>query len=906
MIPAGNAKNIVDATLVAAVNAPEPPTMEALSRIMAALRVAFPVPDDQFTACEMFVQAKLILRMEKGVVVAPRFEKWLRHRKPDIDKFYWNRFRLYLLSQGWGPIVVNALDEVVDDLLDYAGDPHANGSWKRRGLVVGDVQSGKTATYTALCNKAADAGYRLIILLAGTLNSLRYQTQLRLDEGFIGFDSAEVLANRIADNRNGIGVGRFDNSRAPHAYTSKIGDFDASTLKIRTRLDGLSAPVLIVIKKNKGILANLHSWLQTQNPSADGKIPVPLLLIDDEADAASVNTGKESDPRAINAGIRNLLSLFSRSSYVGFTATPFANVFIAPDSRTAMLGDDLFPSDYIYSLEPPNNYIGPVKVFEDAPDQFLRYFDDAASIFPPKHKKDLQVDTLPESLVDAVMSFLLVNAIRDLRGHGNAHRSMLVNVSWANAVQGQVARLLKEELDETVRDVQAFARYSPDIALKESAKLRQLRAIWEREHGRTEFNWPQVQDALFDAIKAVVVRTVNMTSPTKRLDYDANEAKGLRVIAIGGNALSRGLTLEGLSTSYIFRNSQAYDTLLQMGRWFGYRPGFDDLCRIWMTRAAAGWYSHITRATEELRAELRRMYDFNLTPRQFGLRVRDHPDSLIVTARVKMRTAAPISEGVSLSLRLLEGARLPKQEAALAENARAVERFLAAVIESGADVVAPRTRRATHLWTGVPKSLVADLLRVFHVHPTSTNFQPQQIARFLFESKVDDLNSWDVAISSGERGNAPYEFARLRTFTVKRQLIENDGAMQIFRLRLGSAGDEIIGLSGPQVNRAKVAIAQNRARNLKPMEDYEYRKVRQRPLLLVYFVKASDSETEISTMEPALDPFVSVALSMPQYDDDGESPLVLYQANQVWQQMRLSLQAETDEDELLESDARVG
>ena len=258
-------------------------------------------------------------------------------------------------------------------------------------------------------------------------------------------------------------------------------------------------------------------------------ISVPLLLIDDEADAASVNTGSDENPRAINAAIRKLLSLFSRSSYVGFTATPFANIFISPDTVHEMLQDDLFPEDYIYSLEPPSDYIGPVNMFEDDEDRFLRVFDDAEAIFPKRHKKELEVRELPSSLFDALASFLIVNAIRDLRGHGKAHRSMLVNVSWANNVQNQVARLLKDELESIIRHVQSYAAYKPDHALGRSEKLRFLKTVWEREHQNAGFSWPEIQEVLFDAIKAVDVRAINMSSGTSRLDYDANKARGLKL-----------------------------------------------------------------------------------------------------------------------------------------------------------------------------------------------------------------------------------------------------------------------------------------------------------------------------------------------------------------------------------------
>lgn len=899
------AKNLADATIAIIANDEDSPTATRVDSVLHAMRAAIPMSDADFESARRHVQARLILVMDKGIVVATKFEHWLRHKKADMPTYYWQRFRSHLVHDlGWGFKVVRALDDTTDDLLDYAGDPAASGAWKRRGLVVGNVQSGKTATYTALCNKAADAGYKLIILLAGTLNSLRYQTQQRLDEGFVGFDRAQA---NLPGGGAVIGVGRFDNSHAPNAFTTKLSDFDAGTLNIRTRLDGLSQPALMVVKKNKTILRNLHKWLKDQNPSSSGKIDVPLLLIDDEADAASVNTGDETNPRAINAGIRELLKLFSKSSYVGFTATPFANVFISPDSATEALEDDLFPRDYIYSLEPPSNYIGPVRIFLQQPEQFLRPIEDAAPFFPPKHKKDLIVDELPESLYDATYCFLLVNAIRDLRGQINSHRSMLVNVSWANNVQMQVADLLKREVDAVILDAKSYGRLTLAQALRESSRLQRLHAVWTAQFSSLPHSFEDILAVLYDGIKAIDVRAVNMTSKTSRLDYDANMSLGLRVIAVGGNALSRGLTLEGLSTSYLFRNSQAYDTLLQMGRWFGYRPGYDDLCRIWLTDEAAGWYTHITEATEELRSELRRMHRLNSTPEEFGLRVRAHPDALIVTARNKMRSATEVVEAeVNLSARRIDGVRLPSRVQALENNTQAVGRLLSA-LASPCLMPDAGKRAGSTLWRNVPKRHIVDLLSDFQLHPSDLSFQAQQIAAFLQDADISELSEWDVTIAAGKENNTAGMIGGVPYRTVLRGLIPNaqERSIEIYKIRLGTSGDEAVGLSVDDLERSAKAWELDKAEHAK---NYYYRIARGRPLLILYFIEASQSENiqnSNALKEPPYKPFISLSLSFPRYAG-GESRPVIYNANKVWQQMRLSLASEIDEDLENEDAALVG
>ena len=471
--------------------------------------------------------------------------------------------------------------------------------WKRRGLVLGDVQSGKTATYTALACKAGDAGYKLIILLTGTLEMLRRQTQERLDEGFVSFDSSGIL-NQIRSSR-AVGVGLIDSRKSAGVFTSREKDFSKTLLNaLGFRLDAFNVPVLVVIKKNKRILENLERWLTDFNAGSNRTIDVPMLLIDDEADSASVNANPlAADPTQINKRIRALLRLFTKSSYIGFTATPFANIFIDPETEHEMLGDDLFPRDFIYTLEPPTNYAGPNALFAEEPTlQIRRIIDDADDLFSPKHKAYLAVESLPPSLHVAIQAFILTNALRDLRHEGPSHRSMLVNVSRFTAVQDQVATLTHAYLSRLQQDIRNYSQLPEAEALRNHS-LADLRNTWDQEYHTPEFRWGTVQRALLTAALPIVVRAVNQRTGAASLDYAKHRESGLRVIAVGGNSLSRGLTLEGLSTSYFFRNSQMYDTLLQMGRWFGYRDGYKDLCRLWLTDDAAQWYAHITLATEE-------------------------------------------------------------------------------------------------------------------------------------------------------------------------------------------------------------------------------------------------------------------------------------------------------------------
>ena len=293
------------------------------------------------------LQSRLIVSMDTGDSINKKetYRPWLSNKKASFEFFYWNRYAKYLeIDKKWSKGVVATIDEVSDRVLDLLGDPTEPGAWQRRGLVLGDVQSGKTANYTAVINKAADTGYKVIILLSGIIENLRRQTQERLDEGFIGRSSKAALQKKQETIIKG--VGNIDPKKFAMAFTTESNDFKVNTVRsINMSLNNSNQPVLFVLKKNGTSLENLISWLRTYNmEGANGTIDLPLLLIDDEADNASVNTRATSDPTKINKLIRTLLNLFRRSSYVGVTATPFANIFIEPETTDEMLKDDLFPA----------------------------------------------------------------------------------------------------------------------------------------------------------------------------------------------------------------------------------------------------------------------------------------------------------------------------------------------------------------------------------------------------------------------------------------------------------------------------------------------------------------------------------------------------------------------------------
>ncbi len=878
----------LERTIVVSLPNDRPPTEQEIRDLATRLRAVFPVADEEFDALLRQLHAKLSIEMDTGTALVAEHAPWLNALKPSIDPFYWDRFYKFLQKKDWPPRVVSTLDRVTDDILDLVGNPTQATPWKRRGLVVGDVQSGKTATYTALCCKAGDVGYRLIILLTGTLESLRRQTQERLDEGFVGLDSSGEL--RKIRSRAAIGVGLIDGRKDAGVFTSREHDFKKALLNaLGFRLDSFKIPVLVVVKKNKKILEHLERWLTEFNAGAGGFIDAPVLVIDDEADSASVNTRSAAeDPTAINTRIRALLRLFTHSSYVGFTATPFANVFIDPDNVDDMLGSDLFPRDFIYSLEAPTNYMGPQAVFGEEPKvNMLRGIEDAEAIFPPKHKNTLIIDDLPRTLFEAARAFLLSNTIRDLREEGQTHRSMLVNVSaWTN-VQEQVRTLLHAWLSQVQQDIRNYSQLPPTEALKNET-IAALHATWQAEYDGLGIPWSAVQTALVAGALPVVIQAVNQRTGAASLDYAKHRENGLRVIAIGGNSLSRGLTLEGLSTSYFFRNSQMYDTLLQMGRWFGYRDGYADLCRLWLTDDAVHWYAYISMATEELRTEFKRMRAQDRTPQDFGLKVRAHPDALMVTARNKMRNSQTVERVISMRGQSPETARLRSNENIVRANRITVERFITTLREEGCEQTT--SGLGNPFWRAVPNQLIAQLLRGFDVHPLNISFQAADLANFIETTTEERLRHWDIVFPQGEGTLDDVAGVTVRRNRRKVRVDENSVLVSGRSARVASRGIEREGMEPDLVERITRQFKDKPENKTKSVPDSVYRVARTRPLLLIHMIEA---KAEAGEKQPP-NGLIALGLSFPDFNDDDVARRVKYRVNLV--ELRAMLENEIDED----------
>lgn len=729
------------------------------------------------------------------------------------DWRYWQRYQTFL-ERRLSVDVVAALDKSTDGILERLEDPAREGAWDRRGLVVGHVQSGKTGNYSGLVCKAADAGYKIIIVLAGLHNNLRSQTQIRLEESFLGYETSE---NR--DPGKPLGVAEIDSDPKihPHCATTRAdkGDFNAGVAR-HFSISPEERPWLFVVKKQKTVLTQLLKWIRGH--VADGTdtktgrrivTNLPLLVIDDEADNASVDTGEqwfnadgtpdeEHQPKTINSLIRQILHSFEKSAYVGYTATPFANIFIHRRGATIEEGPDLFPQAFIINLAAPSNYVGPARMFGvRTPEGRLgglplaRYItdhvlkDQPGGWMPDKHKKEHVPlyggrPELPPSLVEALRSFVLACAARACRGQASEHASMLVHVTRFTNVQKEVHDQVAHVMNRMRQQITQHVDHEGLIAALHQLWVSDFVPTSERV---TELlpesgdalpipSWNDILAALPDVVRDITVRIVNGTAKDA-LDYSERDQIGLKVIAIGGDKLARGLTLEGLCTSYFVRTTKMYDTLMQMGRWFGYRPGYVDLCRLYTSEDLVDWFGHIADASEELREEFEAMAERNATPENYGLRVQSHP-VLLVTSPLKMRTAKSLQ--LSFSGELLETVSLYKDPALLARNLGITNRLIVAMGSPNEESPtrgrdgAKRDWKGSYLWNNVNPEVVADFFEAYATHPNARKVNSKLLAEFVHNmAKSAELTSWTVVLMGGGRTGRSHTFeTRLKVDMLKR------------------------------------------------------------------------------------------------------------------------------------------
>lgn len=877
--PVADAKDLVRQLITWILRQEQAPTRDKVEEVARGLSsmYSYEVNLDSVIAEAM---TEVDTRMGIGVSLvdmeAQHDEEWVSKRK-DINWTYSEAYEEYLEGEGWAPAVVQSLSDVSGRILGHLQNPADDGDWDRRGLVIGHVQSGKTANYMGVIAKAADAGYKFIIVIAGLHNNLRKQTQERIDEGFVGRSSDP-------GTRGTVGVGLKTGYPHPATLTNIHNDFNKSTAaQSGLTIKDLKKPVILVIKKNVRTLKSLHGWLKEMNAQGHGRISdVPMIMIDDEADHASINTNVENiDPTKTNAMIRRILRLFAKSCYVGYTATPFANIFINPEScGNEEVYEELFPRDFIYCLDPPTTYLGPEKVFldDDISEKILEPIADCEDYLPLIHQKDSEVAELPPSLYRALNQFIVARAIRNIRGHENKHCSMMVNVSSYIMIQRSVRNLINLRLKRMCEAVKANYRMPDDVSDR-NEYMHELKITFGQDYEHSGTSWDAVKEQLFKVLDSLRVYVVNSKSD-EVLDYKKHEKEGhgLTAIAIGGFSLSRGLTIEGLCVSYMYRNTRMYDTLMQMGRWYGYRPRYEDLCRVHLSEDSINWYSHIADASEELRQQIRQMRQANLSPKQFGLYVKAHPTSLLITAPNKMRSGEQVMFRQNFSGKLTETSILPADRDSNEKNEQLIAEYWKSGFGGGK---IEQTRKG---WTikDIPVDVIEEFLVKFVTYPRFSGTK-DALVRYL-QAISDKYPKGDVLlISLNANGDNPEPYCLGAQQRKPDKSKTWPGGWHMRKDRVASRGDESLGLTDPQKQEAKLAA--DKEKKGKEPSDTHFRKVRDKPLLMIHVIALID---EAPQRIPAF------GISFPSGDYETEIEVM---ANTVWMKQMYDISTDSPDQE---------
>ena len=853
---------------------------------------------------------------------------------------FWELYRRYLESKG--SLDINSINKLEQDtlpaLMNCLGNP--NGKIKkrlRRGLVIGDVQSGKTATYTGLICKAADAGYKVVILLTGLTETLRKQTQERMEEGIIGYTIRKAPRGKSkAPQTEVVGVGKFPHTLTATAFTSYDDDFKADKQTIATSLKSHKSIVMFIIKKNVKILENLYSWLEAFNKDVlDDMIHAPMLLIDDEADNASINTRKDKyNPTTTNREIRQLCNAFNNATYVGFTATPFANVFIDPDTTSDMVNADLFPEDFIYVLPTPDTYIGANKLFtigEPLREKCLKFIQDIEEPTKEEIEEDPDPDsrllyykhsknwhgTFPQSLTDSIRCFYLANVIRDLRGDVTKPRTMMINISRFVKVHKHTVGYVKELYDRDygciLTDFDDNQNNNHELHL-----YKELERLYKKHYSKCGFTAKEVlnKENLINAIKPILVLSVNSKKGSDKLDYKNHP--NLRAIAIGGLSLSRGLTLEGLIVSYFYRNTATFDVLMQMGRWFGYRHHYEDICQIWTTDTSANWYSQIADSTEELKQDLKCMYDDKMTPKQFGIKVHDISEDLQITSANKMYNTFNHDISINFWGGYFETPYVNLNVDNNNTNLELVNKLLDNISKDGDKTLQPIQSQeyGSILYKSVPRLYINHLIENMRVSYHNAKFFHSEMREFLAETRDKKLDYWDVAIFASIKGTKEYPINDKKIHEIGRtiKLMGKDSSGKFIGFtgsagRLGSKTDGYFAISDEE-EKIEKALEEYQIYNELPIRPKRgdidqkswFKFIPDRnPCLMIYIVNPKDEswldnqDMENYHKELGDNPIVGFGIGFPSMGDNSSKPKS-YKVNKVyWKQL---LEESGEEDEL--------
>ena len=589
------------------------------------------------------------------------YHPWLDAASNEIKWNYKQRFFKYLLKKKhpWSPENAMKLDNMSDFILDHTANPKTDKYFNVRGLVMGDIQSGKTANYTALINKALDAGYKIIIILAGLTRELRNQTQKRID-----YEVAGRITSGPKTGTN-VGVGEYTPTPSFRVETLTCSDDEkdyGDFKKFFTQhvLDENLNPVIAIVKKNVSVLKHLYDFLSksAEDCYENDKLRIPVLIIDDEVDQASVDTkdgATMEDASSINRCIRRIISKLNRSAYVGYTATPFANVFIDPDKE-----NDLYPKDFILYMGASKGYCGIREYFgvdieedeDDTVDHSKDLFreikqDEYLSLYG-RDAHRVQVDTdstnITKSLKQAIQDYIIACAIKKSRDIDGPN-SMLIHIARYKNPSNTLKPLVVNYIGELYLNL--TYDYKKEVKKYKNRWEEDFYQISKNRLGKSFHDkWSEIEKYLLPTLESIRRDRIKVLNGDSGDVLNYSQSENGDYIVIGGDKLSRGLTLEGLSVSYYWRKSKNYDSLLQMARWFGYRNGWIDVCRIYTSVQFMNDFITVGKVLEKFKSDIDNMLTENLNPRDVGQRIM-YSSNLLPTSRSKMKHTAKLKVSFS-------------------------------------------------------------------------------------------------------------------------------------------------------------------------------------------------------------------------------------------------------------------
>ena len=773
-----------------------------------------------------------------GAMINDQLEPW--YLGPvDTDKF-WPLYSAYLRGEGWDPEAIEAVDVSSTKIVSLLSPPGA-GTIRTRGLVLGYVQSGKTANFTAVIAKAADAGYRFFLVLSGISNALRNQTQRRLDRDLV-LRSQDWIR-----------------------LTDQVRDFHETTNVNAFLTDRQALTVLGVVKKNSARLRRLRDWLAGARPEV--LQACPICIIDDEADQASPNAHPDPDERTrINDLLVELLGLLPKAAYIGYTATPFANLLIDPAP------EDLYPSDFILSLPRDDEYFGPERIFGRAPLDWEEPDAVADGLDMIRTVLDSEVDQLKpgtaasrfdfvpqitQSIGEALRYFWMATAARYARGQATEHSSMLIHTTQYSVVHSNFRLPVLEYRDGL----------SVRLQTNEASLLDELRRQWEEELSRvpsaTATSFDEISGFLSEVLERTEVKVENSVS-ADRIDYEADGNRPKVYVVIGGNVLSRGLTLEGLSVSVFVRVASAYDTLLQMGRWFGYRVGYADLPRIWMTDDLRGYLYDLATVEQEIRHEIERYENGHLSPLEFGVRIRTHPH-LAITSRLKMQHA--VASSMSFSGRIEQTLVFKHREREwLSANLEAGRQLISRLNAEGGQ--ARHVRDRPHLiYHAVPVGAVLEFLEAYEIHEHHVHMPNNLLLDYIrAQNERGRIRTWNVGIVTRRTprfGTLDFGFDNGLNLVNRSRFLRGD--LQYADVKALMSENDV----GVDLN---ISTDHLRSRSRSDLQNLRERLMPDRGLLLLYPI-SKDSTPLVENPVPQRRPLeanehvLGMALVFPQADD---------------------------------------